>query len=78
MKQEHQVESLSNCISELQQQIHAQRLEVQDTHNTDLLNLDENKFAYKKNIDEERSSPRYSNPKYARNGRTEERSRTSS
>ena len=48
MKQ-HQVESLSICISELQQQTHAQRLEVQDTHNTDLLNLDENKFVYNKN-----------------------------
>ena len=30
MKQEHQVESLNNCISELQQQVHAQRLELQD------------------------------------------------
>ena len=48
MKQEHQVESLSNCSSELQQQTHAQRKEEQDTHNTDLLNLDENKFVYNK------------------------------
>ena len=30
MKQEHQVESLNNCISELQQQTHARRLELQD------------------------------------------------
>ena len=30
MKQEHQVESLKNCISELQQQTYAQRLELQD------------------------------------------------
>ena len=30
MKQEHQVESLNNCISELQQQTYAQRLEIQD------------------------------------------------
>ena len=30
MKQEHQVESLNNCISELQQQAFAQRLELQD------------------------------------------------
>ena len=64
MKQEHQVESLSNCISELQQQTHAQRLEVQDTHNTDLLNLDENKFVYnKKIVYEGKSSPKYSNRK---------------
>ena len=30
MKQELQVESLNNCISELQQQVYAQRLELQD------------------------------------------------
>ena len=30
MKREHQVESLNNCISELQQQTYAQRLELQD------------------------------------------------
>ena len=30
MKQEHQVRSLNNCISELQQQASAQRLELQD------------------------------------------------
>ena len=30
MKQEHEVESLNNCISELPQQAHAQRLELQD------------------------------------------------
>ena len=31
-KQEHQVGSLNNCIDELQQQAHAQRLELEDTH----------------------------------------------
>ena len=30
MKQEHQVESLDDCISELHQQVYAQRLELQD------------------------------------------------
>ena len=30
MKQEHQIGSLNNCISELQQQAYAQRLELQD------------------------------------------------
>ena len=30
MRQEHQVESLNNCISKLQQQTYAQRLELQD------------------------------------------------
>ena len=32
MKQEHQVESLNNCIEELQQQAYGQRLELEDTH----------------------------------------------
>ena len=32
MKQEHKVESLNNCINELQQQTYAQRLELQDAH----------------------------------------------
>ena len=32
LKQEHQVGSLNSCISELQQQAHAQRLELQDAH----------------------------------------------
>ena len=32
MKQEDKVESLNTCISELQQQTHAQRLELEDTH----------------------------------------------
>ena len=40
-----------------------------------MLNLDENKFACKKNH-EGKSSPRYSDPKNAWNGRSEESSRT--
>ena len=32
MKQEYKVESLNTCISELQQQTHAQRLELEDAH----------------------------------------------
>ena len=40
------------------------------THNTDLSNLDENKFDYKKNLCmKEKGSPKFSNAKYARNGR---------
>ena len=38
------------------------------THNTDLLSPDENKFDYKKNCLWRKSSPKYSNPKDARNG----------
>ena len=32
VEQEHQVESLSNCINELQQQACAQRLELENAH----------------------------------------------
>ena len=32
MKQEYKVESLNTCISEVQQQIYAQRLELEDSH----------------------------------------------
>ena len=32
MKQEHQVGSLDSCVDELQQQAHAQRLELEDAH----------------------------------------------
>ena len=45
MKQEYQVESLTTCISELQQQTYAQRLELEDAHQ----NLEESKFDYKMN-----------------------------
>ena len=48
MRQEHQVGSPNTCINELQQQTFAQRLEFK-TLNTDMLNLDDHKFVYKKN-----------------------------
>ena len=48
MKQEQQVGSLNCCINELQQQAHAQRLELQDAHHG-YMNLEENKLGYKKN-----------------------------
>ena len=48
MKQEHQFESRNNGICELQHQTYAQRLELQDAQHV-FLNLDENKFVYKKN-----------------------------
>ena len=59
MKQEHKVESLNHCTSELQQQAYAQRLSFSNkrmlndwvwrTPITDILNLDENKFDCRKN-----------------------------
>ena len=42
LKQEHQVGPLNNCIEELQQQAHAQRL-------AEKLNHEENNLDYKKN-----------------------------
>ena len=48
LTQEHQVGSLNNCISEFQQQASLKDWSYR-THNTDTLNLDENKFVYKKN-----------------------------
>ena len=47
------------------------------TLNTDTLNLDETKFVYKKNY-LGKDSPSYPDPKYARNGRNDECSRTTS
>ena len=44
MKLEHKVESLNNCIN--QQQAYAQLVGLENT--TDMLNLEENKFDYKK------------------------------
>ena len=49
MNQEHQVGSLNNCIDELQQQAHAQRLELEVVHITVIWNLEENILDYKKN-----------------------------
>ena len=49
MRQEHQVESLNNCINDLKQQTYAQRLELQDAQHWIFSGLDENKFVHKKN-----------------------------
>ena len=48
MKQGQNVESLNNCIGELQQQAYAQRLELEDARHG-YVNLDEHKCDYKKN-----------------------------
>ena len=76
MRQEHQVGSLNNCISELQQNMHMLKDWNYKTHNTDTLNLDKNKFGYKNNY---LWRKRFSEIlKYARTGRNEESSRTTS
>ena len=45
-KQDYKVESLNTCIVELQQQTHAQRLELEDAHFG--CALEESKFDYRK------------------------------
>ena len=47
-RQEHQVGSLNNCISELHNMLLLKDWNYK-TLNTDTLNLDENKYVYKKN-----------------------------
>ena len=48
VKQEFHVESLNECIGEVQRKLKSKDWHYR-THNTDLLNLEENKFDYKKN-----------------------------
>ena len=77
MKQEHQVRSVNNCIGELQQQAYAQRLEVQDAPHGDVESR-RTSSSTRRIIYEGNGSPRHSDPKYARIGRNEENSRTTS
>ena len=73
-KQELHVESLDKCIGDLQLQMEAQRLALQDAQygfvesKREQVRLQEELIVY-----ERKSSPKYSNPKYARNVRNEER-----
>ena len=77
MKQEHQVGSLNNCIGELQQQAYAERLQLQDAQHG-YIESRRASSSTRRIIYEGNSSPRYSDPKYARNGRNEESPRTTS
>ena len=78
MRQEHQVGALINCISELQQQAYAQRSELQDAQHGYVEFRRENVRLQEEIFCEGKGSPRCSNPKYARNGRNEKSSRTTS
>ena len=73
MKQEDQVGSLNNCIGELQQQACAQRSELQDAHHGYVESRREQVRLHEQFIYEGKGSPKYSFPKCARLGRTEER-----
>ena len=69
MKQEHKVESLNNFISELQQQAYAQRLDLESAHHGYVESRREQVRPQEELISHERkSSSRYSDPKYTRNG----------
>ena len=76
MREEHQVGPLNNCISELQQQTHAQRLELQDAQYGFLESRREQVRLQEEPSMKGKGSPRYSDPKCAQNGRNEESSRT--
>ena len=78
MKQKHQVGSLNNCISERQQQAYAQRLELQDAQHGYIESRREQVRLQEELSQKEKVSPRYPNPKHARNGRNEKSSRTTS
>ena len=64
MKQEHQVGSLNSGLNELQQQVYAQRLELQD--------------APRSIVYEGKSASRYSDTKNTRDGINKESSRSTS
>ena len=74
MKQEHKVESLNNCIRELQQQAHAQRLELENAHHG-YIESREQVRTQEELVMKEKSSSRDSDSKNARDGRKEESSR---
>ena len=78
MRQEHQVGSLYDCISELQQQACAQRLELQDAQHGKIESRREQVRQQEELSMKGKGSHSYSNPKHARNGRNEESARTSS
>ena len=78
MKQEHKVESLNNCISELQQQAYAQRLELEDAHHGYVESRRQQVRLQEELVMKEKVVRDTQNPKHARNGRNEESSRTTS
>ena len=78
VKQEHQVGTLNKCIDELQQQAHAQRLELEDAHHGFFRNSKRTISTTRRIIYEGKSAARNSNTKNARDGRNEESSRITS
>ena len=78
MKQEHQVESLNDCISELQRQGLCSRIGITGRTTRFFLNSTRTVSSTRIIVDEGKGSPRYSNPKHARDGRNGKSSRITS
>ena len=78
MKQELQVESLNNCVSELQQQVHAQRLELHDAQHGCVESRREQVRLQEEFSMKEKVLRDIQISKHARHGRNEESSRTTS
>ena len=76
MKPEHQVGSLNNCIDELQQQAYAQRLELEDAQHGYVESRREQVRLQEELSLKEKVLRDTQIRKYARNGRNEESSRT--
>ena len=79
MKHESQVESRNSCINELQQQAYAQRLESQDVHFGHIESRrEQSRLQEELLVCEGKSSSRYSNTEFSRDGRNEVSSRITS
>ena len=77
VKQELHDESLNKCIDELQRQTEEQRLALQDGR-YGFVESRREQVRLQEELSMKESSPKYSYPKYARNGRNEESARTTS
>ena len=75
-KQELKVELFDECIGEIQRQTEGQRLALQDAQHGFVESRREE--VRLQELSMKKGSQKYSNPKYARNGRNEKSSRTAS
>ena len=78
MKQEHEVGSLNNCIRELQQHALCSKIGITGRSSRIYCISKRTITPTRRSIHEGKSASRYSNRNYARNGRNEESSRTTS
>ena len=78
MKQEHNVESVNNFISELQQQAYAQRLDLESAHHGYVESRRDQVRLQEESVMKEEALRETQNSKHARDGRNEESSRIAS